>query len=63
MGKHDIPHSIHFSLGFVKGVPCVKNICFNLDENLTGWVTIVMRGCLVWWFSELGGYVVHKDDV
>jgi hypothetical protein len=63
MGKYDVPHSIHFYLGFVEGIPCVKNICFNLEEDHTGWVTIVMRGCLVWWFSELGGYVVHKHDV
>jgi hypothetical protein len=62
MANQDIPHLIHFHLDYVESIPCVKNICFNSQVDGPGWITVAMQGCLVWWFSALGGIVVHEKN-
>jgi hypothetical protein len=53
---------IHFRLNR-DGVPYVKDISFdaNPEADSTEWMTVTLRGRLVWWFSERGGYIFHED--
>jgi hypothetical protein len=62
MDDQEVPYQVNLCLGYVGSVPCVTDISFNSGVDDTRWVTIAMRGCLVWWFSQLGGLVVHKED-
>ncbi|PWO20921.1 GTPase-activating protein that regulates ARFs (ADP-ribosylation factors) [Pyrenophora tritici-repentis] len=62
MDKQEVPHQINLCLGYVESIPCVTDICFGSGVDDPRWVAIAMRGCLVWWFSKLGGLVVHEDD-
>jgi len=52
---------MHLYLSHIDGIPCVKDISFSTchKPSQPGWVTIAMQDYLVWWFSELGGLVVH----
>jgi hypothetical protein len=56
--------AIYFHSGFVNGVPCIHDIRVGPYSGLDQpeWLTMAMDGCLVWWFSRLGGVVVHEQD-
>jgi hypothetical protein len=45
------------------GTAHVKDISFdtNFEADSTEWMTVTLRGRLVWWFSEHGGYIAHED--
>jgi hypothetical protein len=63
--NQDDADEIYFQLGFVDGVPCVRDIqykpCSGVDQP--EWVTMAMDGYLVWWFNRLGSVVVHEQDL
>jgi hypothetical protein len=62
--NQDDSSTINFHSGFVNGVPCIHDIRFGPYSGVDqpGWSTMAMDGCLVWWFSRLGGVVVHEQD-
>lgn len=62
MPKQSNPVSIHFLSERVNGLPCVKSICVNSQQQEDNrWQTFGMRGSLVWWFCEDGGFISHND--
>lgn len=56
---------IHVQTGFVGSIPCIKNIQFELDKGVDepGWRGMALEGCLVWWYSRLGGFVTREEDM
>ncbi|KAF2844442.1 hypothetical protein T440DRAFT_512196 [Plenodomus tracheiphilus IPT5] len=65
LSNQDDACAIHFQVEFVNGIPCVKDIRLKpySGPDQPGWVTMAMNGCLVWWFSRMGGVVVHEEDM
>jgi hypothetical protein len=64
MANQNVPRSIDFQLGYNQDIPYVEDITFGScwAPGRLGCVTFTMQHCLVWWFSEQGGFVVQEED-
>lgn len=60
--QQNVAYLAQFHLQYNDGIPCVRNLMFRRRPPSRAWVTIPMRGYLVWWFSEIGGFVAHQED-
>jgi hypothetical protein len=62
--NHEDAYAIYFHVSFINGIQCVQDVRFGPHSGLDQpeWVMMAMEGCIVWWFSNSGGVVVHEQD-
>lgn len=61
LAKEDDTQLICFQLDFDGSIPYVQDVHFDFEVIHPGSFTTALDGCLTWWFSELGGYLVHAE--